>query len=273
MPEGTHIFRLASHFCSFGDRLQLGSVYDLNNGIAWQQTSTNVWGVYEYDTNGNPIWKGQQKEIIKTITEDTFIGEFVVADLAPNHSRNTENVPYTSLMGYLYDGNGRMDVNNENWSGIPVENAVVTIEKYESFNILGQLISNNQYINGGFGITDHNGYFYLPGTAITNFTQSFNIVAWSVSANPTDPNANGTIIKDRLFSVFKGDLGTLYAKIIQPLESKSEKVINSLAKIILITDNKTARDKCLTYVNGNVFDSDGYAVSDINVIASKGQLS
>ena len=75
VPEGTHVFRLASHFCSFGDKLQLGSVYDLNNGLAWQRTSTNVWGVYDYEADGSYEWKGQQKEIVKN--RDVYMSETV----------------------------------------------------------------------------------------------------------------------------------------------------------------------------------------------------
>ena len=271
VPEGTHVFRLASHFCSFGDKLQLGSVYDLNNGLAWQRTSTNVWGVYDYEADGSYEWKGQQKEIVKTITQDTYIGEFVVVDLAPNHTRNTENVPYTCFTGYLYDGNGRLDLNNPTWEGIPVEKSVITIQSYEDFNVLGQITQTNDIVNGGFGITDHNGYFYLPGTCIKNSSISFNIIAWSVTGNPNNPNGVGIILKNRFYSVFKGNLGALLNKTIEPSDSKKESVINSIAPIIIVTDNEKERNKCLTYVQGNILDSSGNGVSDVTVIVTGGQ--
>jgi len=113
LPNGRHIIRLASHYCSFGDKLGYGDCYDLNKGL-YQKTSTNVWGVY--DTGGN--WIGGQYEIEVVVNgADIDIGTFVVKDQAPVWDEfSVINGVYTNFCGYVYDDNGTVNANDPNFS-------------------------------------------------------------------------------------------------------------------------------------------------------------
>ena len=45
LKDGIYVVRIASHWCSYGDKLGKGEAYDLDNGLTWQKTSTNIYKV------------------------------------------------------------------------------------------------------------------------------------------------------------------------------------------------------------------------------------
>ena len=86
MPPGVYKVRVASHWCSNGDVLNKGTVYDLSDGSrGYQKTSAHVKAISEVDENTNPHqnWHVWETEIEVTVTNaDVFAGHFLIEDLS-----------------------------------------------------------------------------------------------------------------------------------------------------------------------------------------------
>jgi len=65
VPAGKYVIRLASHWCSFGNKLDKGGAYDLLKGRGYQRTSTNVWAVNVYDeSTGTYTWTNASNSVV-----------------------------------------------------------------------------------------------------------------------------------------------------------------------------------------------------------------
>ena len=190
VPNGTYVIRLASHWCSYPntgdtkDKLDKGSMYNLNNRRAIQKTSTNVMAVK--DASGN-IHMNEFELIITVNNGDVYAGEFYVADQTNcyefnNDSRirprdkNISGYRYSvGGNGYLYDNDGKYD-DADLKTAIAMEKQWLTINiKADLKNGAGTILSRNKLIfypplgggtpqglkdSGVTVVTDHNGYFH-----------------------------------------------------------------------------------------------------------------
>lgn len=202
--NSTYVIRLASHWCSFGvngeDKLKKGYMYDLSGGRGYQKTSTNVWSFID------PIGiQHKTKEWTVSVgSSDVFIGDFIVADLAPPYDADFDGsygsfgksyVGWQMINGYLVcDSNdtGAQNVNSQDFIGVPIEKAIVTFsarggfvstsDVYPRFDgvvtsaktQLSSDLTNDIVLydfDAGWGetcITDHNGYWFgIGGAAIS----------------------------------------------------------------------------------------------------------
>jgi len=151
LPAGEYVFRVASHWCSFDDKLGKGYMYNLSSGLSYQKTSTNVWAVTTGGFRGAGGTWTETKEIKLTVTADNpTAGEFIIMDIAPPYNITFEpgadiNV-WLPIAQYLYDSHGATDPNSSNFSGIPVELAIVDYDPANGFE--------------GMCVTDNNGYYF-----------------------------------------------------------------------------------------------------------------
>jgi hypothetical protein len=196
--NSTYILRLASHWCSFDDKLGKGFMYNLSNGTNYQKTSTNVWCVY--DSSGNQV---KTKEI-KIAVGDSDIddcGTFLVADLAPAFDMDFDSpfgtvgedyMGWQPINGYLVcdaDDAGASDINGRDFVGIPMEKSIVTYSLGQRVIVGGEILpysggitsceivpalatppykAQTLFLPAGWGevcITDHNGYWFGIGGA------------------------------------------------------------------------------------------------------------
>lgn len=156
VPAGRYVIRLASHWCSFGDVLGKGTLYDLSAGQGYQRTSTNVVGVVDY-TSGVPTWKARVHEIVVEVTNsDVFIGEYYVQDNAVSFvvERGGGNDPSyrrsIAFSGYVVDANGST-AKNDLKQAIGIEKSNIKLA-----TVLGNLQTD---LDIHKDVTDHNGYF------------------------------------------------------------------------------------------------------------------
>jgi hypothetical protein len=250
LPAGRYVIRLASHWCSFGDVLGKGAIYDLRAGRSYQQTSTNVYGVDDSVIGGS--WKGSVGEIVVEVTNsDVYIGEFVVQDMVlwqqlPNNSGDGY---YKVFTGYLYDASGSVGVEDLQ-SAISVERSLVTLDSPPN-------IEYNRCV------TDHNGYFFTSDY----FTQAIRFIADQVSATPSSPIAlreGGDIIyrdteTSALFALKNGTL-TPYSASSGKIWNNTIFISDDFNDLILPVTNTSARNVCSSLITGRILDANGEPV-------------
>ena len=281
LPAGRHVIRLASHWCSFGDVLKKGAIYDLRAGRSYQQTSTNVYGVDDSPIGG--AWKGGVGEIVVEVTNsDVYIGGFVVQDMVlwqkiggqgnqlpiipdilPLYFLTTGNGDgyFKVITGYLYDANGNVGIDDLK-SGISVERSLVTFDSPPN-------IGYNRCV------TDHNGYFFTSDY----FTTSIRLLADQVSnvpATPTSLRQDGDIIyrdtqKSSLWALKNGTL-TPYSASQATIWNNKIYVSDDYNDLIIPVTNKAARDTCSSVITGRVVDANGEPVY-VNIIYTNGKVA
>lgn len=145
LKDGIYIIRIASHWCSSGNKLGKGDSYDLDNGLIWQKTSTNVFsvnGVENYFEAIVSIVGGVMQEV-----EPVFVVEDCTNTLA-----EMEITDVTALIqGYVIDSESVLQPNVYN--GTRIEYA--TVKMVRTTEILG-----NEKGTPSYAKADHNGYFY-----------------------------------------------------------------------------------------------------------------
>jgi len=237
VPEGEYVFRVASHWCSFGDKLAKGFAYDLSSGTTYQKTSTNVWGVVP--AGKDPLDEFlPQKEIKIIVNSDiSHAGTFIIMDLAPPYNVSIPPSDANTYFGkplnfYLYDSLGVTDINSNQFDGIPVEKAIVTFSAFHDYLVGWQETA----------VTDHNGYYFgiSSGGALTQKAYQVN---------------NQILVDSALIGV--GSLSDLFNKTCQLTNYAQQGFIfgGELLSGIVPTSLSTGRANASTYINGKVVDS------------------
>lgn len=254
LPDGVYTLRLASHWCSFGDKLGFGDYYDLNNGRQWQKTSTNLWGVRGLST-GNQF--SVDKELTITVSGgDVYAGDFIVRDMIDDVAGDGGDPDDTfAFNGYLYDAQGSTDSLTLKEEGIPVER---TYMEYTTSNFPNLR-----------DFTDHNGYFFLFGTLAVGG----NITAYQVN-NPSG-SALQTIADVNLGSL--NAVSGLYFGSLQQFYDNTLTVIghgnDALNEIIFATNTSNARLECSTIITGQVVDQNGLGIEGVLVTYQGGKTA
>lgn len=257
VPPGEYIVRLASHWCSFGDKLQKGFMYDLN-GQAYQQTSTYVWGVTPFQQPYKNAY-----EIKVTVTNsDIFIGEFLVSDLALDIETIyplTSTGVAPSVSGYLFDNNGLVDAENLK-KGLTVE-----LSKTEILAVPGDTPAKiRPYMRK---ITDHNGFYFCYGLRIIGYTnkpQSTQVsgIIHSTSAPVYYEDVNGL---SALALLFDGTITQTFPR--SPIPSHIEEIIP--------TDTPNARLLSSTFIQGTVTDNNSppLPIPNVKIVYQRGRVA
>ena len=155
IKDGTYIIRIASHWCSYNNKLGKGEAYDLDNGIIWQKTSTNVLSV----NNIKNIFEAKVTVVNGVMVEPLPVFNVQTASGIAESSRIYLNIfgfgigiTYSLIQGYVIDSNSvaQEDV----YQGTRVEHAVIKTVK------VGELIHTERG-SPTYALTDHNGYGFL----------------------------------------------------------------------------------------------------------------
>lgn len=276
VPEGQHVFRVASSWCSFGDVLGKGYAYDLN-GRLYQKTSTNVMGWF---TPGGQ-WQSS-KEIVIDVTGDVGdAGTFVIMDVSPpvdaNMTPGSDHIDEWQPLGiYLLDGTanplgqGNTDMNSATYEGVAIEKAAIGYSSLSPKN-------GGNYSNWtGWEdccTTDHNGFWfginsggagpYLP-----------NINAYEVGgALNTIPNVSQIITDSN--TVWIGTLTDVLNKTLQDnnFSYNGGSTVNAVQLIsgAITAAESDTREACSTFIKGRVIDQHANAVNGVTVIYTEGK--
>lgn len=275
---GKWVIRIASHLCSFGDILGRGSFYDLNNGRAYQQTSTNTRfynsgnGTYvdptiptfggsndvdevkeitiEIDTAGNftiSCYLGILVTGVANSNNEIFLGELLIEDMVDISV--DFGITNTGVCGYLFDTEGQQ-----------TQSIVQQSPRAELQFISGAGVMKDRFSP----YSDHNGYFY--GKIGTNIAAVIWFIIESIngqifhSTNEFFFSGNGTGSDSILKDLYEGSLN-----IIAALPSQS-----ILAYEVIIPSNNTSvHNDYSTLVKGRVVDLNGLGVGSIKVVIER----
>lgn len=147
---GTFVLRVGSHWCSFGDKLEKGDFYDLNNGTAWQRTSSYVKQIGGEDRTEVLITLPEGGGTFDLTTEPGY-GEIVIMDLTAIET-SPENDKSSSHHGYLFDSSGSS--NQEDIQSSPR----MELQRYTF--ITPGFEDNLRYPTDTTILTDHNGFYF-----------------------------------------------------------------------------------------------------------------
>ncbi len=249
VPDGTYVLRLASHWCSFDDKLGYGEYYNLKNGRNWHKTSTNVWGT----TTGSTFTVN--KEITVVVSGgDVFAGTFFVRDMCDAVDGDDTTDDTFAYAGYLLDALGNVDSEALKKEGLAVERT--------------SMVLNGSTFPDQTDFSDHNGYFFLFGTA----SVGFNIRGFQVH-NP----AGSGFTEIATTSTTLGALAGVYFGTLQQLYDSTLSVIgnanNLLNDLILATKTIDARNNCSTFITGTVTDQNSTPIQDALVVYQGGRTA
>jgi hypothetical protein len=184
VKAGTYILRVASHLCSFKDKLGKGSRYNLFNRQAYQTTSTylkgiNVWNpqandffnfedsyevVLEINPNGTyTVFRNNLTLILNEpiVNGELFLGQMWIEDLsllrADVGGGGVKFYSGTAFSGYLVDAGGNISAEDMK-TAISMERQAVTLVADIVFDPLNPLTIQDRFERNI--TTDHNGFIY-----------------------------------------------------------------------------------------------------------------
>ena len=264
---GEFIMRVASHWVTKGGGSH-GLQYDLSNGLAWQQTSTNTAKVAGISGHEAIIILSDDGKSFSINGTSYATNVDYVADLSqvPGSNLGAETIiddltyPYITggiassasmaAVGYLMDA---IDPTTLIGGSTDPDNIKTAISmEFQEVNIIQELV------NGGSNvrlITDHNGYFYYAEAAPLNI--------WGGSKKGSFVGANGYILISEKQSIYGGTLSDLRYGTMTP-----GGYFNNAAKqteYIAINLNPTASKYNSTIINGVVEDSNNRPLRNILV--------
>lgn len=274
VPPGKYVIRVASHWCSFGDQLGKGDLYDLNNGQSYQRTSTNVIKFVPYndlsnsldnlDLNVSPYYSAGEGDSYTEFTveinadgsfdiyakntllasepadpnrTEIYCGDFLIEDLSRINLGGLANVP--TINGYLYDNDS--SISNANPEG------AIAMEE--------QLVSFTSTVFNGNAYTDHNGYFY------------FKLINETVFA--TASSINGLLAVSLLDAYVDSELGVYLAGNGDITQKPVVSAAGTSRQIVLLNSNPDVTQKNRTTVQGRVVDGNGNGVGGASVVIER----
>lgn len=255
LPKGVHIIRIASPWCSYGDKLVKGSMYDLTNGRYYQSTSAPIWGVDKYDEGtATYTWNPKTCEIRVEVTDhDIIVGEFWVKDNVQTIYNNIietghllPTFEFTNVItGYLLDNNGQ--------TSQEAIRAGLTMEK--SYVLQKNKLGDYPVLMADW--TDHNGYYSVNGDLGRNVS-SKQIFGQTVRGDG-----------DILYYSFKGEKGALELLQTQTLVPSDND--SKWCEAITPSVSASIRTLCSSFVEGTVLNQDGEPVNGALVIYENGR--
>jgi hypothetical protein len=290
IKKGKYALRLASHWCSFGDKLGKGSFYDLNSQL-YQQTSThlryiqpNINGTYLPEFEGSELVVEIDENGLCTVsnfngilgsfsnpTNDFFLGDYFVEDLTVPDFGSANLVFLGNVSGYVVDGGGSTNIDDIRQAPRCELANIRFLTNSDNFAIRPQVITS---VGAVYDVpTDHNGYFYYKGTFLPSFLelQLININYNStLGRNPktqffsTDPvDVNGSILRD----VIESDNYQIAS--IGTLQNGTAWTTGVHTQGYIFTTNANFKDQCRTVVTGKITDSNGIGISGVPVLITR----
>lgn len=264
LPDGEYVLRVASHWCSFGDVLGKGFMYDLNGQTNFHKTSTNVWNTLGPD---NSFIKEKEIKIVVDGSDIPLAGTFVVMDLTPPWTADIGALAWKTVNCYFYDAvdgdlNEISDPNSPNFNGVSIEKALVKYDEPKPDS--GQL-------NAGYDAvcpTDHNGYFF----GICDHNPYGSAYPYRLLYGY---QINNRKILDTTIT-YVGTLTDLYTKTLvainfDGLNATGEPYDLYLTSGIVIANINSARKNCATIINGTVLGVNGEPISGACVVYENGR--
>lgn len=191
VKPGKYVLNVASHMCSFDDKLGKGSYYDLN-GKLYQRTSTFFRSAQAWDgstfltetickeitinieENGNyQIFINSALVASGTANNEIFLGRIIIEDISSRIVKTEAVVPevnfrtVASISGYLTDAGGSSDINVVA-QGVAMERQLVTVTTSTTTQLFDKItkLPINPPDTSIVAIsvqTDRNGFFYTSG--------------------------------------------------------------------------------------------------------------
>jgi len=268
VKPGKYIIRFASHWCSFGDVLGKGPMYDMYNGRSYQTTSTHIYSTIPIDPNTGLFLQENWnvKEIEVTVTNgDVFIGEFLIEDCRAWFPKCTN----TMLSGYVVDGSGLGSANQALIGAPRIEGQGIKLRVPPSSG--SGALSN---ANASCGVTDHNGYFYTSFN--WKYTNNINnlIMAWIVYNNQatasvytsfnTNPYGGDSILN----SLVSNTLSAYSFTITPGLATGGLKpfAVNEQYQLLFVLNDITLSNQIKTHISGSFVDANSNPISGALVI-------
>ena len=282
LKDGVYIMRIASHWCSYGNKLGKGDAYDLDNGLVWQKTSTNiksvngVQGIFEaviHIVNGvmiepPPIFvledvSGAEKGMTGDNIFVALFGSIGLFGLFLEIGKT-----HCLVQGYVVDSESvsQKDV----YEGLRIERTAIKMIR------TGEIIGNEKG-SPVYAITDYNGYFYgRPEVNINDIGGNNKILAskgkgmyWgdligndgdmAILWNGDDPfRGNLTELKNETCDTFDNS-GTG--------DNFNQKVVNNFILPYLVGGHNVTKN-FRTLIKGRVVNSQGYQIPGIQVVAT-----
>lgn len=241
VKPGRYVIRIASHWCSFGDKLGKGPEYDLNNGRRYQTTSSYV---YQVTPNGGSTVDGFEiivnlPHISSGSTATVNAGEFKLQDLTYPTTGSSSDAAQV----YVIDADGSNEF-EDLLVGTRMEKRVVNL--YES----GVFITDKE--------TDHNGFFFYSKIGLSV----------SLRAGVEDQAGNDTI-SSRYSFYYQGGL----LEISDGTATKTKDLVttgtNGLNEGVIWNENQGFRNTYATFITGQVLDTTtSNPVQGVNVVVS-----
>lgn len=303
LPAGEYPIRLASHLCSFGDLTGKGDYYDLNNGLAYQQTSTYlryyVGGVfteaspYEYPeitikvkNDGTYEIKGRGGLVIDngvaSPSGNILAGRYYVEDVLWQDALSISTPGGLSIVnGYLVDSNGsssEQNIYDVGFIGMELQNVTI---RHEGTDLNGTETRP----------TDHNGFFWFSGNPDLGPLSFRSISASSVNGTSGSPlEIKG--FADTMYESSFFQFGTIPAQtelggvldqfterdLIRCQQRFSPSVsvtgestlpgvsVEVYSELLVPNSNPQVSDECRTTISGTVVDSGGVGVGGVSVV-------
>lgn len=305
VPNGTYVLRLASHWCSYPnagdtkDKLDKGSMYNLNNRRAIQKTSTNVTAVK--NTAGTIITN--EFELVVTVNNgDVYAGEFFVSDQTScfNFAKNTIYRPRDeNFSGYRCSiaANGYLVDNDGKYSDSDLKVAIAMEKQYIDTWIMADIKSIPALKDLVIGIktrvaTDHNGYYnsvqrvdwnwfkdnippivfpvtnptsastleFINFRVATKKAYGFNVGGTQILLNSLTVFHSASVLRD----IFNG--GLIPETITSPQQGFTAVGNNSQTQFLVPCVLPSASAQLKTYIYGNVIDNNGDGFAGITTV-------
>lgn len=255
-PNLRALLRVASNFCSFGDVLGKGAIYDLGlGGTGYQKTSAPVAGIG--GINGI-----QEQEILLGPgggTYDFFSqhGYIYIEDLTnPQLLLNA-----IAISGYLLDADASGSATDLKNKGIRME---CQTAHFKAFGVMPTPPIYVPLFSLGNDIrTDHNGFFYT--TINSGLIGGTSVVRGRFVSNINQFANSDEIIKDYNQQKYTGGLGELMAGTLSTLAIDFHST-NELKQYIVFNNLEDISNYRRTTLRGRVVDQNGVGVSGVLVV-------
>jgi hypothetical protein len=296
VPAGSYIIRVASHLCSYNDKLGKGSRYNLYNR-SFQTTSTYLRGMEIWDAqnsnffnfqegfeavliiNENSTYSILQNNVLlinnQPFTDEIFLGNMWIEDLSILAQLLDETKFQTgaSFSGYLIDADGSVGISDVQ-QGTPMERQEVNFGCITNLLNVYDIQNTNGFTFDQKRITDHNGFTYTSFAPflLTNDNYNFYFQAKSVNAGTpialeirnTQPYFYSNISIYEEIASGSAQYGVISIPVVNQSDGNKEHYY-----FYAPNTNQLVTQQARTVIKGFVTDANGNGLQDLLVLYSR----